>query len=227
MPDRKVMRVGQIPLSDNYRQAVGPEDKYDLIGAHQFCVLVREGLREWHKLLDIGCGSLRGGRLFIPYLQWNGYYGTDPNTDLIDEALRNEIGYDITDIKEPSFVEDSEFRLLDVAANFWFMDDPAFDFILAQSIFSHSTQAQTATCIAEVAKVLKPTGKFLATFVKGSYNDSNSTWSRPIVYRTSAFFADLAKEHNLVYTELSDIKHPCGQTWFRMEREGEIEREGE
>jgi len=220
MSNKPGMRIGQIPLSDNYRQAVGPEDKYDLIGAHQFCVLVREGLREWHKLLDIGCGSLRGGRLFIPYLKQSCYFGVDPNSDLVDDALRKEVG-GIAGIKNPAFIYNADFHL----SVFLKWDVHQFDFILAQSIFSHSTQAQTVTCIAEVAKVLTPSGKFLATFVKGGYNDSNSTWSRPIVYRTSSFFADLAKTHNLVYTELSDIKHPCNQTWFRMERVGEIEME--
>jgi len=216
MSDSISMRIGEIPLSDNYRQAVGPEDKYDLIGAHQFCVLVREGLRECHALLDIGCGSLRGGRLFIPYLQPDCYYGIEPNEDLISLAIANELGQDIIDIKYPRFRYNDTFCLTVFPEIKW--EWVMFDFILAQSIFSHSTQDQASTCIAEVAKVLKPDGKFLATFVKGGYNDTNDHWSRPIVYRTSKFFDRLAKEHNLVYTELNDIMHPSWQTWFRMER---------
>jgi len=219
MSDRKVMRIGQIPLSDNYRQAVGPEDKYDLIGAHQFCVLVREGLREWHKLLDVGCGSLRGGRLFIPYLQADCYYGIEPNSDLVEDALRNEVG-SLCYIRNSRFYHNTNFHF----TGFPMVEKEGvrFDFILAQSIFSHSTQEQAAKCIGEVSLVLAENGKFLATFlatfVKGSYNDTNPSWSRPIVYRTSSFFESLAKEYNLVYTELDDIKHPCNQTWFRMER---------
>lgn len=51
-----------------YRGYVGPEAQYDLMGATQFRLLCTLGLREHHTLLDFGCGSLRAGRLFIPYL---------------------------------------------------------------------------------------------------------------------------------------------------------------
>jgi len=211
------MRIGQIPLSDNYRQAVGPEDMYDLISAHQFCVLINEGLREWHKMLDIGCGSLRGGRLFIPYLQPGNYYGIEPNEDLVRDGIALEIGNDIYRVKSPTFYYSDQF---DFSMHQWCNTSSTimFDFILAQSIFSHSTQSQAKQCISEAARVLTSGGKLLATFVKGSCNSENREWSRPIVYRTSSFFQSLAREHNLVYTELNNIAHPCNQTWFRMER---------
>lgn len=64
---------------NSYREYVGPETEYDLIGAMQFRLLSTLGLRENHKLLDFGCGSLRAGRLFIPYLNPGNYTGVEPN----------------------------------------------------------------------------------------------------------------------------------------------------
>ena len=62
----------------DYRSYVGPTHQYDLIGAAQFALLYALGLREHHRLLDIGCGSLRAGRMLISYLAPGGYTGVDP-----------------------------------------------------------------------------------------------------------------------------------------------------
>ena len=50
----------------NYKGYDGSDDNYDLVGAMQFNLLTALGLREYHKFLDIGCGSLRAGRLSTP-----------------------------------------------------------------------------------------------------------------------------------------------------------------
>lgn len=47
--------------SKHYRAFVGPPEKYGVVSAMQFNLLTFLGLREDHYLLDIGCGSLRGG----------------------------------------------------------------------------------------------------------------------------------------------------------------------
>ncbi|MBN2648947.1 MAG: hypothetical protein JXR50_04305 [Prolixibacteraceae bacterium] len=51
-----------------YKAYVGPPLNYDIIVSMQFNLLSSIGLKGKDKLLDIGCGSLRAGRLFIPYL---------------------------------------------------------------------------------------------------------------------------------------------------------------
>ncbi|MBK5117071.1 MAG: hypothetical protein JJE23_09160 [Thermoleophilia bacterium] len=48
------------------RGYVGPPEYFDLITAMSFGLLTVLGLRERHRLLDIGCGSLRVGRVLIP-----------------------------------------------------------------------------------------------------------------------------------------------------------------
>src|SRR5690242_11872125 len=62
----------------HYRSFVGPPERYDLLAALQFNLLTSLGLREYHSLLDIGCGSLRAGRLFMTYLLPGNYCGVEP-----------------------------------------------------------------------------------------------------------------------------------------------------
>ncbi|GAH82205.1 unnamed protein product, partial [marine sediment metagenome] len=86
-----------------YRAAVGPPDKYDIIGALQFRIMVAEGLRDSHTLLDIGCGSLRGGRLFLVYLRPSRYFGIEPQHHLVYDGIQAEIGESIWAVKKPEF----------------------------------------------------------------------------------------------------------------------------
>jgi len=48
---------------EEHRKYVGPPERYDLAASGQFSLLTLLGMREDQSLLDIGCGSLRGGRL--------------------------------------------------------------------------------------------------------------------------------------------------------------------
>ena len=63
------------PGAHHYTAFVGRADQYDFMGATQFRLLTTLGLREHHAVLDFGCGSLRAGRLLIPYLNEGRYHG--------------------------------------------------------------------------------------------------------------------------------------------------------
>ena len=49
------------PGAEHYRAYVGPPDRFDFMSATQFSLLFANGLREHHRVLDFGCGSLRLG----------------------------------------------------------------------------------------------------------------------------------------------------------------------
>jgi len=94
---------GLKPGDLHYRAYVGPPDRYDLVAAMTFNLLTTLGLRQHHALLDVGCGSLRIGRLLIPYLNKDKYVGIEPNEWLVREGIRNEIGETLVPIKRPKF----------------------------------------------------------------------------------------------------------------------------
>ncbi|MGZ8442755.1 MAG: class I SAM-dependent methyltransferase [Candidatus Binatia bacterium] len=194
----------------HYRAYVGPPEKYDLVGAMQFNLLTHLGLREFHYLLDIGCGSLRAGRLFIPYLLSGHYYGIEPQSWLVEEGLNKELGREILQLKRPVFSHDSDFNCLHF--------NQQFDFVVAQSIFSHAAPAQIHQCLGEVAQSLQPTGVLAATYVAGEVDYQGDGWVYPeCVTYTLKQMKQFASAHNLV-AETIDWPHPNGQTWLLIKR---------
>jgi len=148
----------------DYRSFVGPAEQYDLIGATQFALLYALGLREHHRLLDIGCGSLRAGRMLISYLRPGGYTGVEPNRWLIDNAVDSELGRDILAVKQPTFDESDDFSLSHLGR---------FDFVLAQGVATNTGPSLLPRLLGAIAQSLAPTGIAAATFIHpGSGDDS-------------------------------------------------------
>ncbi len=145
---------------DHYRAYVGPPKQYDFMGATQFRLVTALGLREEHRYLDVGCGSLRAGRLLIPYLMPGRYYGIEPNTRLYKDAIAGELGQGLIDIKQPVFFDDASLDLR--------VTGETFDFIVAQSIFSHTGLDMLEGALSSARDVLAPSGQFLFTAITES-----------------------------------------------------------
>jgi len=187
----------------NHRAFVGPEDRFDIVGAHQLSILIKHGLRESHTLLDIGCGSLRGGRFLIVYLNSGNYHGVEPNEGILNAGLESEI---------PNY-KNSQFHITD---DFSF-PDRQFDFLLAHSIFIHASEKQVAKCIAQASRVMHSGSKFLATYFIGDKTPAKEDWSYPSpIHHPFKLFKQEAIKSNLGISELSD-KHPThGHIWLLL-----------
>jgi hypothetical protein len=141
------------------------------LGDLQFRFLVEQGLRPEHVLLDIACGSLRGGVRFIPYLNVGNYLGVDMDRSLIDHGLENEIGRTLCSVKKPELVvsENFEFERLSKSP----------DFALAQSLFSHLTQDDIRLCLRKLKSVATAQTRFFATFLEVAQSTDNPLVSHP------------------------------------------------
>lgn len=200
----------------NHRSYVGPETLYDLIGSSQFSLLTVLGLREQHTLLDIGSGSFRGGKLFIPYLASGNYYAIEPNTWLIDEGIAKEIGQAQIALKRPVLSHDADFTLTTFGRT--------FDFLLAHGIFSHASQRQIARCLSQARLVMEPHSVFAATFnvwrpeTGQEENYTDDAWSYPgTVSYTLERMTELAAEHGLRCRQIA-WPQADGQTWIMLTR---------
>jgi len=191
-----------------YRAKVGPPELFDVIGAHQFCVMIRMGLREHHKMLDLGCGCLRGGKFFINYLKPRGYVGIDPDIDLVWEGVRNEL-------------TESVFRNKSPILNYW--DDfvfaerlgKEFDFVLAQSILTHTGHDLAKSIMQEAFDALKPGGKFVATYFDGVADSNLTGWlGNDIASYTTPFMRKALTDIGFVGVARRGLGHPVGQTWI-------------
>jgi len=159
--DAKTLPAGS---PEHYSAYVGPPEQYDFMGAMQFRLACALGLREEHYLLDFGCGSLRAGRLFIPYLLADRYCGIEPKASLVTDAIAGELGGDdLVRLKRPRFDHNDEFRVG--------MFGTQFDFIVAQSIFSHCGSDLIVRALKNFRDVLKRDGVVMATFVPNTKQD--------------------------------------------------------
>lgn len=79
----------------SHRAFVGGDgDYWDKIGDLQFRFLVERGLAPSDTLIDVACGSLRGGVRFIRYLEPGHYLGIDKYIELIIYGVGAELGLD-------------------------------------------------------------------------------------------------------------------------------------
>lgn len=202
---------------EHYRAWVGQPYNYDLVGASCFSLLWRLGMRDIHHVLDVGCGSLRLGRLLLPYLLPGRYCGIDVHFWAIDEGLKHELGWQIMGVKQPEFHLTDDFDMS--------VFDRQFDFIIANSILTHTDVAQTATLVAQAAAVLADRGIFAASYVPG-FEDDQQGWTYPdLVARDPTRLALLAEAHGLTCVQLDwryGRDYPEEQCWLAMVRD--IER---
>ena len=168
----------------HYRAYVGPPDRYDLMSAITFNLLTGFlGLREHHRLLDIGCGSLRVGRLLIPYLAPTHYVGLEPERWLVADGISHECGQNQIDVKKPTFIHASDWSVASLGVR--------FDHILAQSIFSHASKEQIRTCLNNCSACMHDQTIMAATFMLGNvaYDGAGWVYPRVVGYRAQTIEA--------------------------------------
>lgn len=183
----------------NHREYVG-DSPWDLISHHVFDVLVKEGLREHHHLLDIGAGSFRIGRLLIPWLGEGCYDYYEPNHEIEDIGIEQEIGCDLATVRDIRWVGGLSLR--------------SYDYILAHSIFIHSGLDILTGWLDLIRDHLRVTGRALVTIRMGPDHKEDG-WRYPGTLTWSfETFAELARERGL-HAEIADYDHPK-HTWVRL-----------
>ncbi|MBJ6127847.1 class I SAM-dependent methyltransferase [Microvirga splendida] len=182
------------------------------MAATQFNLLTALGLRDNHYLLDIGCGSLRAGRLFIPYLRSGHYCGLEPEEWLVQQGIDSELGRDILRIKQPLFAHNWKYDFSSFGRK--------FDYMLAQSIFTHASASQITQCLQGVKEHLSPLGIFAVNFILGSEDYKGNEWVYPgCVNYTEAGMRSLVENAGL---EMRLVNWPAlPTTWMLVTHRGE------
>jgi cyclopropane fatty-acyl-phospholipid synthase-like methyltransferase len=199
-----------------HRDMVG--GMWEEIGRLQFEFLRAHGLKPDHRLLDIGCGSLRGGIHAIKYLETGNYYGLDINPSLI-EAGRHELSLAGLTHKNPHLAVSDRFELG--------LFGQKFEHLLALSVFTHVFANHIIRCLSEAREVLAPQGQFFATFFLAPH----SVHLAPIVqqpggvqtqYDRNPFHYShdeiraMAQLANFSVELIGDWNHPRGQQMVRF-----------
>jgi len=140
------------------RKEVGGHKEFDVIGGLLFARFIALGLREHHRVLDIGCGCLRVGKLLLVFLEPGNYVGIEPQTWILDAGIEHEVGHGLIDFKQARFSNTETF-------DFASLGEP-FDMVWAGSVFSHTSPRQTMACLLAVREQLALGAAFHATFIE-------------------------------------------------------------
>lgn len=211
---RKLVAKGQ------HREFIG--GMWNEIGKLQFEYLKDKGLNPEDKLLDVGCGSLRGGVHFVSYMMAKHYYGFDLNMSLIAAGLNIEI----ENLRLSHKVDPRNFS---TAPDFQYPEHwPSMDMALALSLFTHLNYTSICTCLKNTAHILKKGGRFYASIFEVSQeNVENSVVqsSEVITYAhqdpfhyTRSRIEQAGFVSGFTLIEIEEFDHPRNQKMAIFER---------
>ena len=111
----------------------GSETLFEQHGRNQLVAFISQGGFPNHKVLDAGCGTLRGGFWFITFLNKGNYFGLETierhdNND-IENALEILFDKEVLDYKHPTFHYNDNFDYSPF--------NQKFDYIIMRSIWTH------------------------------------------------------------------------------------------
>lgn len=188
----------------HYRAYVGPPEDYDLVSAMVFNLLTCAGLRQHHSVIDVGCGSLRVGRLLIPYLNAGNYIGIEPNRWLVKDGILNEVGEDMIKIKKPRFSFCDHLKEFKIPLN--------SDYAVAQSIFSHCSKRLIKDWLVQISRHLNEAGVLFATFLVDTEDFDGDGWVYPGTAKYLPKTIETLASESGLHFEMIDWKHPR-QVW--------------
>lgn len=174
---------------------VGRPDLWEMKRQFQLSFLTAHGLKPGHRLLDIGCGTLRGGIPIIEYLNASNYTGVDAREIAIREAQRELEDAGLTH-KSPSLIYADSLRDLNLGDQ--------YEFAWAFSVLIHLEDDILDDCLFAVSRYLRPTGHFFANVNIGVKKTAH--WDRfPVVSRSMEFYSSHAGKHGLQIDDLGTL----------------------
>lgn len=198
--------IGRMIKTEQQRRhsLVGAPNVWKYTRKFQFDFLRDQGLQKTDRLMDIGCGTLRGGIPMIQYLNKGNYYGMDVRDQVLVEG-RKEIKKAKLEVKEPNLISFKHFSEVNL--------DIQFNVMFAFSVLIHLEDKIAENCFQFVSKSLIKGGVFYANANLADYKDG--TWLEfPVVFRDRDFYNELAVKNGMeleVMGDLLSLGHDTGK----------------
>jgi SAM-dependent methyltransferase len=154
------------PLIEWAKAYVGDPESFDKRAEIMASFLLEEGMTPGEtRVLEIGCGALNLPARILP--ECGAFVGIEPNGWLVEAGAD---WYGISDQITVLYRDD-----------FLAAGQDHFDLAIAHSILSHVADWQLEQCLANVRKVMKPGGVFLASIRIDQYDKGARRWMYPDV----------------------------------------------
>jgi SAM-dependent methyltransferase len=193
----------------------GPPDLFDTAGRKLLITLLSEGLTPSSKVLDIGCGCLRGGYWLIHFLDRGCYFGIEPNTKMLEAGIRVLLEPGLEELKRPRFDHNADFDFT--------VFQERFDFFVARSIWTHASKKQIQTMLDGFVSAANSKGLFLTSYLKPTLfkKDYKGTeWIQGVhatVHHSLGWIQTECANRGLVAEEIKGKAYNFGkQTWIRI-----------
>lgn len=195
--------VRNVSEKHSHRAAIG--GLWDELGDLQFNYLKSKGLDPEMRLLDLGCGCLRGGVKYAEFLNPGNYFGIDLSQELLDagyniELIKSGIQHRVpqTNLMQSAHFEAQRFGI-------------EFDKVVAVSLFSHLPINHMRFCLSQISKSVKLGGRFYSScFVL----PDNVPWEEPYHHSVGTVITHPAQDP--YHYIKSDIEYVYSDTGWKL-----------
>jgi len=132
-------------------------------GREQLIYLLAAGLNPDSKVVDVGCGVLRGGYWLIHFLDPGCYCGIEPHTWRLEMGINTILEPEVLEFKRPRFDTNPHFDTS--------VFGEKFDFFLAYSIWTHASKRQIRVMLDSFLRDSKGDGVFLTSYLAANWRN--------------------------------------------------------
>ena len=216
---RTLQEIGDGPAQRNVFTG-GPVELFETAGRLQASVLIQQGIYPWSKMVDIGCGCLRGGYWMIHFLNAGCYYGIEPNAEMVKTGLKEIVEPEILAAKQPTIDNNAIFDTSVFGVK--------FDVFFCRSIWTHTSKGQIEIMLDNFLRDSTPHAFFLTSYhpavwpwedYRGAEHRGRSHLSSipAIVKHRYSWIENACRERGLSVVELPDGVL-SGQKWLKVSR---------
>jgi hypothetical protein len=195
-----------------------PVRDFEKSGRELLVYLLNAGLNPNSKVVDIGCGVLRGGYWLIHFLDRDSYYGIEPHVERLEMGLNTILEPETLETKRPRFDTNPHFDTS--------IFGERFDFFLAYSIWTHASKSQIQTMLDAFLRDAKDDGVFLTSYLpagSGRLDYLGDKWNGTshesdvagCIYHSLDWIKAECDRRGLVAWELGRDKYH-GQSWIKI-----------
>ena len=177
---------------------VGQADIWEVQGKFQIDFLKQMGLKVTDKLLDIGCGTMRGGRYIVEYLDTEHYVGLEVREKILEEGHKELEEENLTN-KNPNLIYFKDFSDKDINI---LVD---FDIIWSFATLIYMEGNILKKCFKVVSESLKQDGVFYAN-VNITDEAFQRSWAGfPLMFKPLEYYEKVAGAFGLVVENIGTI----------------------